>query len=68
MNKEIMEIINPLHGDRSYVGIFISVEYIGKPMLMYFKARNAASSRDFHILHRITSIAPVKIVNFLRYQ
>ena len=39
-----------------------------KPMFTYFKARNAASSREFHISHRTTSIAPVKIAKFLRYQ
>ena len=67
LNTPLMgETVNPLPADRMCIGIFVSVTYMGKPILMYVKARNAASPRYFDI--SIISIAPVKIAEFLRYQ
>ena len=49
----LIVFFNPLTGDRMKIWIFLSVTYIGNPIFMYVKARNAASPRDDHISHRI---------------
>ena len=45
--SQYVRLVKPLTGDRLSIGIFGSITYIGKPIFMYLKARNAASSRYF---------------------
>ena len=38
VSVEWITTLNPLTGDRLYVGILFSITYMGKPIFMYFKA------------------------------
>ena len=55
--------LNPLTGDRFSIGIFVSVTNIPKPIVMYFKARNAARPRYFVNSHWVNRSPRSKLPN-----